>query len=408
MVFFSYKWILYTLFLSTLIFPVSALHSFVGGDYSIHGCNHDQEYCTVIFDTIKLRTNLSAISIQYQIRENNQSHLEEDFTINFTFWKANYTRFGNQIVYHSPGLIGSYEGTGREGYRIFDSEYEPNRSDYDFILKMNYSNPNYGDVTNKGNREYARFRFDLYRITEGEDPSQPTPSPTPASMPVEQLNQNGQDLSLTIIRGQPFTFSGIVSQPRITGKENITQARFWIFGDHYAIVRTVPVNRVNGSFTVSLDGNETAGLNNCTYRFFAEYPAEWDFFSISITQGFINKGLCVCNNLFSLDRARTMSSFEAAERFEIWVNEIPLQTPMYKTTILVVDPAASSITDIPDPRWDSNLQSTQTQKSEAPENVTAASITDDYPVTTPQSSPMFVLIPVALILGTIFRHFRMY
>lgn len=400
------EWMFFIIFLTALIVPVSTATWFEGGDYTIHGCSFEQSYCSEKFDTIEVRPNLTAIAIKYSIIENNQSHLGDNFTIHFTFWKANTTRFGNQIVHQEPVLIGSYEGTEREGYRIFDTHYEPDRTNYDFFLRMNYSNLNYGDTSNSNNRELGRFKFILYKIKEGEDAYPPTPVPPPPPMPVEQLNQNGQDLTFTIIRGHPFTYTGMVTQPRIAGNANITRARFWIFGDHYAEVTTVPVNRMNGSFTFSLDRNETENLNSSTYRFFAEYPPEWDFFSINTAQGFINKGLCVCNVLFSLDKARTMSGFESAERFEEWVNGIPLKTPMYKTTITVADSTVLVTPVNPVFTWDSKLHVQPAMTTMAPDTIPATGNTSQRSSVTQKSSKTGLPILMALILGIAYRRYH--
>jgi hypothetical protein len=391
------KWILCSILLTALMVPVSAAHSFEGSEFSLRGCSFDQPYCSEKFNMIESRPNLRAVAIKYNITENHQLRLDQNFTVNFTFWKANYTNFGDRIVYHNPELIGAYEGTDLGGYRIFNTSYELNRTNYDFFFRMNYTNLNYRDVTNSSDREFAKFSINFYRINEGEDPYPPTPAPAPVPMPVEQLNQNGQNLTFTIIRGDPFTYTGTITQPRIAGNANITQARFWIFGDHYAEVTTVLVNRVNGSFTFALDRNETLSLNSSTYRLFAEYPPERDFFRIHVSgDGFIDKGGCVCNVLFSLNKARTMSGFESSDRFEDWVNGIPLQTPMFKTTITVVDPPAVNATVIPDPTWNSKLQFTAPLTTALPENVSTVANMSYHPVTTPKSSPQ--IIPALLVL----------
>ena len=93
-----------------------------------------------------------------------------------------------------------------------------------------------------------------------------------------------------------------------------------------------------------------------------------------------------------------MNGFDSADMFEEWVNGIPLQTPMYKTTITVVDPPAVNATVIPDPTWNSKLQFTAPLTTAIPENVSAVANMSYSLVTTPKSSPKIISALLMLIL----------
>lgn len=320
-------WPGFFLVLILLIAPVSSISGFAGGVHPLHPCSHP--ICGDTLDPINPDPRLEKIIFVYTISDEKKV-LPDNFTFNVSLIRNN--------------KIGEVQTRERNGTIIFDNLTAQRSTRESYILRYFYSNSSIGNGD-------ARIHFDIYLVKEGESDRFPTPAPTMSEPPIQSLHKNGVNETLSLVRGQPFSYVTFVSQPRIAGRNNITMARFWIFGDHYAEVITVPVNRVNGSVNFTLNENQTRLMNGSSYRLYVEYPPEWDFFQVYLLHDeCVGSGICCSASCpFRMSGARTMSGSAGARTFETIVTSINLVTPVYTAQILVQDDTTEKTLIIQDP-----------------------------------------------------------